>query len=392
LKKKIKILFIQPISQFSGSLRSLEEYLKLLIKKKKYEFYFLTPLGPSSKTLKKYGKVFSLIGIPKFDNTEIGKYEGFRWLVILREFFYLILFLFTSIKLKKKIKNINIIHSNEITALPTIIILKFFFKCKTVVHVRTILSQKKDFFLKTINNILKKKIDKVITIDSTVQKSLDKKIKSTIIRNIINDVKIYRNRTIKNKKKKLILGYIGSFLKYKGVEDLSKAIATLRIKKFNIKLILTGQFIRKNNTILSKLIKFIGINRDIEESKIINQKDIKVYSKQNNLDKFYNNIDILIFPSYLNALGRQVIEAGFYKKPSIVCLRDSKADCFINNKTGIRFKNKGDVKQLINSIKFFYFNRSKINFMGKNAFKLVNRNYNVKKNLNKLENLYNDLV
>ena len=30
--------------------------------------------------------------------------------------------------------------------------------------------------------------------------------------------------------------------------------------------------------------------------------------------------------------------------------------------------------------------------MGKNAFKLVNRNYNVKKNLNKLENLYNDLV
>ena len=100
----------------------------------------------------------------------------------------------------------------------------------------------------------------------------------------------------------------------------------------------------------------------------------------------------ITFPSYLNALGRQVIEAGFYKKPSIVCLRDSKADCFINNKTGIRFKNKGDVKQLINSIKFFYFNRSKINFMGKNAFKLVNRNYNVKKNLNKLENLYTDLV
>ena len=99
--KKIKILFIQPIGQFSGSLKSLEEYLKIL-PKNKYNFIFLTQKGTASQRLSKFGKVFACNGISKFDNTDIGYYRGFRWLILLREFFYLFSTFFNISEIKKK--------------------------------------------------------------------------------------------------------------------------------------------------------------------------------------------------------------------------------------------------------------------------------------------------
>ena len=85
--KKNNILFVHPIKEFSGSLRSLEQYLDLL--KSRYKFYFLVPKGEASKRLNKYGKVISVIGLSKFDNSQLGYYRGLRWFLIIRETFFL---------------------------------------------------------------------------------------------------------------------------------------------------------------------------------------------------------------------------------------------------------------------------------------------------------------
>lgn len=76
--KKHNILFVHPIKEFSGSLKSMEEYLKLL--KKNYNFYFLVPTGVASQRLKKYGKVINVYGLSKFDNSQLGYYRNLRWL------------------------------------------------------------------------------------------------------------------------------------------------------------------------------------------------------------------------------------------------------------------------------------------------------------------------
>ena len=61
-----------------------------------------------------------------------------------------------------------------------------------------------------------------------------------------------------------------------------------------------------------------------------------------NLDKFYQKIDLICFPSRMNALGRPVIEAASFGIPSLVCLDDYFNDTIIDKKTGfvLKFGNK----------------------------------------------------
>ena len=59
LKKKYRILYIQPIGAFSGSLKSSEEYLKNLYKK--FDFIFLTQNGFAKDVLKNTGKYSKLL-------------------------------------------------------------------------------------------------------------------------------------------------------------------------------------------------------------------------------------------------------------------------------------------------------------------------------------------
>ena len=61
MKRKYKILYIQPIGAFSGSLKSSEEYIKNLYVK--FDFIFLTQVGFAKKILKKYGQVFEALGL-----------------------------------------------------------------------------------------------------------------------------------------------------------------------------------------------------------------------------------------------------------------------------------------------------------------------------------------
>ena len=95
--------------------------------------------------------------LSKFDNTDIGYYRGFRWLILLREFFICFSHFLTISEIKKKNEDIDIIHVNEITAVPTIFILRFFFKIPIILHVRTVF-KKDNFFGKLIIKYIKKSV------------------------------------------------------------------------------------------------------------------------------------------------------------------------------------------------------------------------------------------
>ena len=376
--KKNNILFVHPIKEFSGSLKSLEEYLKIL--NKKFNFYFLAPSGVASDRLKKYGKVISVTGLSKFDNSQLGFYRGLRWILIFREILLLLPTIISIYLIKRKFKRIDIIHFNEITLIPTIFIFKFFFNVPFILHCR-ILFKKDNFFGEKITNFIKKNIHQVVAIDSDVKKSLSKKIHVKIVRNIfLPKKKIKVKKFFKNNY--LNIGYVGSFLKYKGIEDLIVVFNKLNSENLKIRLYLGGNFIKYNY-----LTQILGLSNSIDKHSV-NSKNIINLGHLENLENFYNKIDVLCFPSYLNALGRQVFEAAYYKIPSIVCLKKNISDSFLNKKTGLSYKTSGSLKDLESLIKFFYKDRNQVIKMGLNANKLILKKFNTKKNYLILESIY----
>ena len=68
--------------------------------------------------------------------------------------------------------------------------------------------------------------------------------------------------------------------------------------------------------------------------------------------------------------------------------KKNKSDSFLNNKTGLSFKNPGSKNEIEKKIKYFYYNRKKIKKMGLNANRLVSRNFDIKKNLKVIKNIY----
>lgn len=382
MKKKNNILIVHSIGEFSGSLKSLEEYIKLL--KKEYNFYFLTPYGVAEKRLEKYGQVIKTTGLCKFDNSILGQYKGLRWLLLVREIFLIFPTLLSVYFLKKKIKKIDIIHFNEITLIPTILIFKYFFSAPFILHCR-ILFNKKNYFGKKICKFLKKNIFQIIAIDNDVKKSFPNYLKVKVIRNFLFNLKKIKKK-VYFRDGYLNLGYIGSFLKYKGLEDLISVFNKINKKKRKIRLYLAGNFIP--DKWYGKIFNF---SNNIDR-KLINSKKIINLGHLDNIQNFYERIDIICFPSYLNALGRPVFEAGLYNIPSIVCLKKEYADSFINKKTGLSFKKPGDLNKLQNIINYFYLNKKQIPVMGEGANKLIKKNHSVRINLNKLKNIYSECI
>jgi len=86
----VSVLYIHHCGVFGGSSRSLLEIIKAF-PEKSVKPYLITQKGITSKIFKDLGiETIETIGISQFDNTKIGYYRGFRWLILLREFFYII--------------------------------------------------------------------------------------------------------------------------------------------------------------------------------------------------------------------------------------------------------------------------------------------------------------
>ena len=161
-------------------------------------------------------------------------------------------------------------------------------------------------------------------------------------------------------------------------------------KQNNFKFIIAGDLSVKNNLVLNFLDK-IGIKKNFNkifyDFKKYRFKNVEFLGSIDNLKNFYSKIDLICFPSRMNALGRPVIEASYFKIPSIVCLKNYFNDTIIDKKTGYVIK-FGNVNQMIKLFHYLERNRFKIIEMGKNARKNFNYNHNVNKNLKKIIKIY----
>ncbi len=384
--KKKRILIIHHRSQYGGAPRSLIENLNILKKNKKLEIDIICPYGEVYNRLKK--KKFKLIGtkgVPIFDNSNYGYYEKFRWLVLIREIYFLFCFIRT---LNKIDKIYDIIHLNEILCFPILRILKKKFFCKIIIHQRTRLKKINSLRINWMNNMLRKYVYKIIVIDKECQKSLNSSLKkkSCIILNSVSEKIILKNKKIKTNKK-IVFGFVGQLHESKGIKKL-----VLCFKKYckdkNIELRIFSPF--PEFKIKNLLLNFFKIRKDFyffyKSEELHKYSNIKFMGYQTNLNKLYKNMDVLVFPNEDYAIGRPVFESAFFGIPSIIAYKHKISEYLIHGKTGYTIypNTPNNIYKRIVKI-----TDNKIIYkMGIKAAKLCSKNFSAKKNTDKIIKLY----
>lgn len=384
--KKKKLLIFHHSGIYGGASASLIFLLEYL--KNYYECTIVTPSGSVTEVLSKMNLNFiTIVGIPQLNNNLWGSYIGFRSLIFIREFIYLIRFFFFL----KEIKKINpdIIHLNDVTILPIAKIIKFFYpNIKIYCHIRSLQNQR-NFFLKKIQEkFFTGDVIKFIAIDKDVFNSLGKNFrnKCEIVCNSFK--KINKKKHSKVKKNIFYVGFVGNFTDSKGVEMILEAAKIL--KKKRVHFIIVGPIVN-NLSILSKMYSFFKLrinlsNLLIENSKIL--KNVYFVGFREKLDNFYQKIDLIAFPSYLNAAGRPVLEAALNGIPSILALdKNIENDLVIDNVNGL-YCLSNNSKDFANKIIKIALNKKKYLKLSKNCLTISKGKFNINKNGKKIHKLF----
>lgn len=134
-----------------------------------------------------------------------------------------------------------------------------------------------------------------------------------------------------------LVGYVGRIVKDKGIEDLIKAFKLLENRIENVKLLLIGS-IEEGDSVNKSDLKFIQENENV----------IHIDHVENPV-KYYNNMDVFIFPTYREGFGNVSIEAQSLGVPVITYDVTGAKDTVLNNKTGFIVE-PGDYIEIANKI------------------------------------------
>ncbi|MGQ0443513.1 MAG: hypothetical protein ACT4OH_08770, partial [Methylophilaceae bacterium] len=114
----MNILYIHPVATSGGASKSLVE-LFLVLKQHQVTGVVITPKGDSSQAFAKAGmQTIETLGLTQFDNTRFGYYRKWRWLILLRELFFIPFSMIALMRAKQLSVRFDAIHVNEITLLP----------------------------------------------------------------------------------------------------------------------------------------------------------------------------------------------------------------------------------------------------------------------------------
>ena len=328
----ISVLYIHHCGSFGGASRSLLEMIRAF-PSGSIKPHLITQKGNVAIIFEKEGiPVIDTLGISQFDNTRYGYYRKFRWLLLVREFFYGFFTLHSIFRAKRKWKNIDLIHINEITNILPIFISKKLFRKPVIVHCRSV-QEKRNTHLRYsfVNTILEKYANFVVAIDKTVKKSLPENLRMGIVHNGLN---MDEREKTDNKKKLdclisaprdyLKVAMVGNLLVFKGVGEFIEAAKYCIDKKLKIVFYLIGGNPDSKDSIRTSILKNFKLFHNVESDvrKFIQRfkldDHLHLVDFTSDIQKVYEALDILCFPSHLNAVGRPVLEAALFKVPSIV--------------------------------------------------------------------------
>lgn len=366
----MKVLYLSPFIAFGGATRSLVEVMRAM-PSDIVDKHAIVAKGVVEKAwYPKDTTLTEVSGLMQWDNTWFSHYRGHRWLVLLRE----LASWRTSRKVLLQVQEagpFDIIHCNEITLLPTAIMAKKILGASLVVHVRSLqagpLTPRRT---KWITKALARHADAIITIDEAVQRTLDPDLQTDII---YNSMPIPDERaTISDDRKPLTFGIIGSLSTSKAVLETVEACIELKRRQVPFRLLIAGENVRKLKGVKGFILKSFNLARDIEleVQEMVNthhmEDNVQMLGFVSDIGSVYDQLDVLCFPSHLDAPGRPVFEAALMGVPSIVAMRNPTKDVIENGVTGFVIDHPDPIL-IATAMEAFHDNRSRMKKMGRAA-------------------------
>nr|WP_315412439.1 glycosyltransferase family 4 protein [uncultured Pseudomonas sp.] len=335
-----RVLYLHPAAAFGGASKSLIELFTRL-HALGVQGTVLTPDGPVCEAFFKAGMdVRAVKGLSQFDNTRFGHYRRLRWIILLREFFLLPFSLTAIWRLRHE--KFDLLHVNEVTLLPLAIVAKWLLRVPMLVHVRSLQrSPGSGFRTKLVNAWLRRYADSVVPIDHTVAATLAADLPLIIVHNglgIENETRIPSSR---NAEEPVCVGFLGVLIPLKGIYELIEAMRILKARNVDIECVIAGENARQISGVKAWALRKLGFADDVRANvdRMIDdyglQKQVRLLGFVGDVRSLYPQLDILCFPSHLNAAGRPVFEAAFYSIPSVVAVTNPVSDALVHEVTGL---------------------------------------------------------
>ncbi|MBU0478903.1 glycosyltransferase family 4 protein [bacterium] len=363
-----KILYLSSSVNLWGARRSLLDILTHLDKKTFSPIVVCSSKGPLTEKLDEIKIPYR---IAKMRLWRKGKY--FPWIP------------YTVMCLAKLIKKerISLVHSNSHSDAPYGILACRFRKIPIISHIRDIIEPDK------VGKYLLKHADRVIAVSNAAAKPFkdinNKSRKLLVINNSIDLDSFKSSEDIRGKlnisKHELVIGIVGQISRLKGHDVFLRAASIILKKNKNIKFLIAGEVRRERDQGLCEaLISELNLSGNVIFTGF-----------RNDIANILSAIDILAFPTLKESFGRSAIEAMAHAKPVVASNVGGVPEIVSHDKTGI-LVSPGDAEELANGLLELINNKKKREDMGKEGFKVVREKFDIRNMMNKIENVYKELL
>lgn len=392
-----RVLYLHPSPTFGGASKSLIELFKAF-PEGAVQATVICPRGEVTAHFRAAGMaVVECMGLSQWDNTRYSHYRGLRWLIVLRELF-LLLPTFLVLYRTLRTKAFDLIHINEITLLPAAIYAKWFSSLPVLIHVRSLQNLSGRSGLARLLQRVLLKMDAVVAIDRTVARSIPAQIPVKVIHNGIKLSSVNHTSGFnRDPGYPMRILMVGVLLKLKGVYEFVEAANICRNRNLNAEFLLAGENPRLLKGPIKWLYSYLGFAQDVRADleRYIREKKlegvVKLLGFVSDVQSLYAEVDVLCFPSYLDAAGRPVFEAAFFGVPSLVAAKDPEPDTIIDGETGLCIAS-GKPEAIANALEYLIRNPEVRVRLGENARSLANRNFDITANAKAMLSVYSDIT
>lgn len=392
----MRVLYLHPAGAFGGASKSLIELYRQLAGQD-VSGTVLTPGGSAQAAFAAAGlDVRTVQGLSQFDNTRYGYYRRVRWIILLRELFLLPFSLLALWRLRRR--PFDVIHVNEVTLLPLGIIAKRLWRVPLVVHVRS-LQRKPGCGRRTgwVNALLRRHADAVVAIDQTVAATLEADLPLTVIHNGLSVEASAPGLPKSHEGEPVRVGFLGVLIELKGIFELVEAMRILKQRGVNIRCLVAGENARELSGLKAWVLARLGFGRDVraELEALIERyelhRHIELRGFVADVRTLYPELDILCFPSHLDAAGRPVFEAAFYSIPSVVAVADPVEDAILHEVTGLAVQTPDPVL-IADALQRLAEDDALRRKLGQQAKAWAERTFDIRTNASRMHTLYSQLL
>ncbi|MGX4803506.1 glycosyltransferase family 4 protein [Bradyrhizobium guangdongense] len=400
----MKVLYVDGDGPLGGASRSLFEIVRPLATDA-IEPYFVAVEGTALNFYSQIAKEMVVTrGLTKFDNTRYSYYRGVRWLILIREIFYLPFTFIALIKARRRWKKIDVIHINEVLCIIPGLLARSLFRAPLIVHVRSPARlDEKSLRCRWLFGTLRKYAAAIIAINETTRATLPDWLNVDVIQNSFTPMMLaqpdlaMQSKLAALRPTSLKVGFVGNLHRSKGLFDLLEAAKLVRAAGRDVEFVVVGGTTVKDSGFKARLLAAAGLAQNVQEELAIRVRDeglsdiFHLLGHTIDIQRVYQRIDVIAFPSHFDAPGRPVFEAAFSSVPSIVAIENPFPDTLIDGETGLAVPGRNPQK-LADAILHFADAPDEVRRMGANAKRLAETNFIPSRNAKKLLAIYTRVV